>query len=113
VHIPAKNSRVVPMLIMPLVRKAMDLLNEIRIKQDLSSGNKFFFASDSANGHLQQFKVLKRVAAEANLDQPHLVRSTKLRKYLATMAQVSVCVLNSNFSVRASAYHAMYCTFTV
>lgn len=77
------------MLIMPLVRKAMDMLCDIRQQQNLSPGNKYLFASDSSNGHLQQFKVLKRVALEAKLDQPHLVRSTKLRKYLATMAQVS------------------------
>ena len=72
----------------------MDLLVKTRNEQIFAQGNKFFFASNSEDGHLHQYKVLARVAHEANLDKPDLVRSTKLRKYLATMAQVS-CIFHS------------------
>jgi hypothetical protein len=90
VHIPGKKSRVVPMLILPYIAKAMDLLLEVRQKNHIGHGNKFFFASQSEDGCLSQFKILQRVANEAGLKHPDLVRSTKLRKYLATMAQVGV-----------------------
>jgi hypothetical protein len=86
----------VAMLIMPLIKNAMDMIVKVRSEQNISPGNKFFFASNSEDGHLQQYKILARVANEANLEQPELVRSTKLRKYLATMAQVkffSHCLL--------------------
>ena len=89
VHIPAKKSRVVPMLIMPNVREAMDLVVCVRRENYISPVNKFFFATNSDDGHLLQYKVLSRIASEAHLEKPDLVRSTKLRKYLATMAQVS------------------------
>lgn len=72
----------------------MDLLVKTRNEQNLSRENKYFFASNSEDGHIQQYKVLARVANEAKLDKPDLVRSTKLRKYLATMAQVSYILIH-------------------
>ena len=90
VHIPGKKTRVVPMLILPTVRQAMDLLVETRQQNHVKLNNKYFFASDSMDGYLSQFKVLTRVANEAGLKKPHLVRSGKLRKYLATIAQVGI-----------------------
>jgi hypothetical protein len=90
VHIPGKKTRVVPMLILPFIREAMNLIVEVREKNHLSTKNKYFFASESDDGHLSHFKVLRRVAAEAGLKRPELIGSTKLRKYLATLAQVGI-----------------------
>ena len=116
VHIPGKKSRVVPMLIMPNIKVAMDQLVSTRQENHLSSENSYFFASSSTGGHLSQFKVLARVAKDAKLNKPELVRSTKLRKYLATMAQVSIFtgkkmllniffLLLSSVSINAEIFH--------
>jgi hypothetical protein len=90
VHIPGKKSRVVPVLILPLVKEAMDLLVDARRQNHIAPTNKYFFATESVDGHLFHFRVLRKVATEAGLPQPELIGSTKLRKYLATMAQVRV-----------------------
>lgn len=77
------------MLIMPLIAEAMSVLFEVRDENHLSAGNKYFFATNSDNGFLKQSKVLAKIAVAADLSQPLLIRSTKLRKYLATIAQVT------------------------
>jgi hypothetical protein len=89
VHIPGKKTRLVPMLILPSVSKGMNILVKTRRMHNLSLQNQYFFATDSVDGHLYQYKVLQKVASEAQLEQPNLVQCTKLRKHLATMAQVS------------------------
>ena len=88
VQIPGKRTRLVPILILPAIRKAMDCLLEIRNTRGIAPNNKYFFATDSLDGYLSQCKVLTDVTKAANLERPELVRSTKLRKYLATVAQV-------------------------
>jgi hypothetical protein len=88
VQIPGKRTRLVPILIMPAIRKAMDLLVDMRQKHTLMPNNRYFFASDSQNGYLDQWQVLKSQSDAAGLKRPDLIRSTRLRKYMATVAQV-------------------------
>jgi hypothetical protein len=88
VQIVGKRSRLVPILILPGICKAMDLLLSLRQKHKLMPNNKFFFASDSEGGCLNHWKVLKTVTDSAHLSNPDLVRSTRLRKYMATVTQV-------------------------
>jgi hypothetical protein len=86
------------MLLLPNVKYAMDLLVHTRQENNIAQQNQFFFASDSADGHLCQHTVLKRIAVEANLEKSDLFRSTKLREYLATMAQVGMCFITLSVS---------------
>lgn len=90
INIPGKRSRPVPMLLLPLVREAMDTLVHVRQKESFCPENKYFFASDSPNGYISQWKVLSEMSRRAQLQKPELMRSTKLRKYMATVAQVSL-----------------------
>jgi len=91
VQIPGKRTRFVPILIVPLVRKSMDVLVRVRTEMNLVPDNEYFFASDSPHGHLSSYKVLEHCTHEAHLQFPKRVRSTNLRKYMATVTQVSVC----------------------
>jgi len=56
------------------------------------SANKFLFALPKTKiSHLSFYRTLRRVAHEAGLKKPHLLTTTRLRKHLATMAQVHNC----------------------
>lgn len=88
VQIPGKRTRPVPILILPAVRKSMDLLVRIREQNNLNSNNPHFFASDSNNGYLDHCRILREISLAVGVERPELIRSTKLRKYMATVMQV-------------------------
>jgi hypothetical protein len=48
----------------------------------------YFFAS-SSTGYMNGWQALDNVAKAAKLERPDLIRSTLLRKYMATVAQMS------------------------
>lgn len=98
VNIPGKRSRVVPVLLLPHITVAMDTLVDVRQKEKFCLENKFFFASDSNNGCISHWKVLSQLCNDAELQKPKLIRSTKLRKYMATVAQVSFIHLYINYN---------------
>jgi hypothetical protein len=52
------------------------------------SSEQHVFAS-SSTGYLNGWQALDNVAKAAKLEQPDLIRSTLLRKYMATVAQMS------------------------
>jgi len=89
VQIPGKRTRFVPVLILPLVRQSMDILVRVRTEMNLMPENEYFFASDSSDGHLSSYKILRHCTQDAHLQFPTRVRSTNLRKYMATVTQVS------------------------
>jgi len=88
IQVPGKRNRKVPILITPDVSLAMQLLVESRQRCGVSAKNKYFFATDSTNGYLNTWLVLHNHAVAAHVDNPRLITSTRLRKYVATLAQV-------------------------
>jgi len=88
IQVPGKRNRRVPILITPEVGKAMELLANTRTQCGISKHNKFFFATDSTNGCLNTWLVLHNNALAAGLENPRLITSGRLRKYVATIAQV-------------------------
>lgn len=90
VHLPGKGmgARRVPLLLTPNVLTAMKLLMECRNMCGIPSTNVYFFASPSSNGYVDGWQVMDRVAKAAGLQKPHLIHSTPLRKYIATVTQV-------------------------
>lgn len=78
----------VPLLITSEVRDAMDLLRSTRTECGVPVDNKHFFATDSQNGFMNSWLVLHGVAIAAKVERPDLITSTRLRKYVATLAQV-------------------------
>jgi len=90
-HLPGKGtgSRRVPLLLPPDVIPAMDSLIEHRSHCGVLQDNVYFFAVPMSDvGHVNEWKVMSNVASSAGLARPDLVRSTRLRKYTATVMQV-------------------------
>lgn len=77
-----------PVLLTEDMVESMDILLNTRQSCGILPANKFFFALAGSMGHLRFFNVLKSVAARAGLKRPELLSTTRMRKYLATMAQV-------------------------
>jgi hypothetical protein len=93
---------------MPKVAEAMALLVRVRQENNLSPGNKYFFASNSTDGFLKQSKVLAKISSDADLRHPKLIRSTKLRKYLATVAQVKIMFCMRNWSCQRTVRQLLF-----
>jgi hypothetical protein len=91
VHLPGKGSgaRRVPLLLEPECVTAMDALVCHRTSCGIPEANVYFFASPSENNYINGWQAMDNVAKSANLAQPQLIHSTLLRKYMATVAQVS------------------------
>jgi len=91
VHLPGKGigSRRVPLIITPDVTRAMDVLVSTRKQCGIPQSNPFFFATATQNGYFDAWQVMRNVASEAGLDKPELIQSTNMRKYMATVTQVS------------------------
>ena len=88
VQVSGKRARPVPVLILPHIRAAMDMLESCRSEQSIMPANKHFFCTDSHNGSLSHCHVLRKCAEAAGCVQPDVIRSTQLRKYMATVSQV-------------------------
>ena len=89
VQVPGKRTRMVSILTTPDVRNAMDILCDTRAQCGIPSTNKYFFTTDLESGYLNGWLVLHNAAVAADVDKPHLFTSTRLRKYVATLAQAS------------------------
>jgi hypothetical protein len=91
VHLPGKGqgARRVPLLLTPDVVTAMDLLLKFRTDCDIPPSNIYFFATPSENGFLNSWKAMDNVSKLADLQKPELIHSTLLRKYIATVTQVT------------------------
>lgn len=91
VHLPGKGTgaRRVPLLLQPSCVASMDVLVKHREVCGIPKTNLFFFASPSPCNHINGWQAMDNVAKAAKLDQPSLIHSTLLRKYMATVAQAS------------------------
>lgn len=91
VHLPGKGTgaRRVPLLLQPCCITVMNILVENRTKCGIPESNVYFFASPSVNNHINGWQAMDNVATAAQLSHPKLIHSTLLRKYMATVAQVT------------------------
>lgn len=89
VHLPGKRNRRVPLVLSPDVKMAMDLLVSTRENSQIPKENPFFFSNGTECGYLSHWKVLRQQCVEANVERPELVTSTRLRKHISTVAQVT------------------------
>ena len=88
VQISGKRNRTVPVLLTPDVTKGIDCILSNREKVGVEKDNVFVFARTSGLNNVDACECLRRVAANAGVERPDLVRSTLLRKYIATVSQV-------------------------
>lgn len=86
-EINGKAKRNVPVLVTEGMKKGMDLL--IKYKDQAGLGhNKYIFCSSTGTSHLRGSDTIRRLASNAALKKPELVKSTGLRKHIATMSQI-------------------------
>ena len=93
IQVTGKRNRPVPILLTEDMSSCMQVLHDLRSQCGVCDGNQFFFALPrSANSHLYFFSVLQRVATAANMKKPQNLTTTRLRKHLATAAQVGIAL---------------------
>ena len=90
VQIPGKRKRTVPVLLHANDKEAIKSLIKHRNSAEVDENNPFVFAypSRSSLEPMRGHDCLRRVAERAELKDPAVVRSTKLRKYVATVSQI-------------------------
>ena len=93
------NKKVATLLTTEMVN-AMDLLIQTRNNCGLSATNVYIFANQ-AEGHIDTWQTLRKLACSAGCVHPDLISSNALRKYIATVCQVCTytCTVNMNFLV--------------
>ena len=92
VHVRGKRGRQVPILLTEEFVEAIDCLNSTRQAVGVSENNLYVFATPSRNSKnpIRGYQCLSNITkCIAGMEKPELIKSTKLRKYVATVAQVS------------------------
>ena len=90
VEIRGKKGRTVPVLLPRKLEQNIDLLLRWRQEAGVAKDNEYVFARPNFGSlePLRSSDVLRNFAKEAGLTNPHHITSTKLRKHVATVAQV-------------------------
>jgi hypothetical protein len=90
VEIIGKNRRKVPVILTEDVKAAIMVLNKSRQDCKVSESNEFIFAVNNGKSEnsLRGHDVLQKTCANVQLEQPNLVKTTNLRKYVATVSQL-------------------------
>ena len=97
VEVIGKRNRPVPILQTEDMTKAVNTLQDSRGKCNVDSRNQFLVVlSKTKQSHLSFSVTLHRIARQAGLKKTHLLTTTKMRKHLATMAQVVQFVYNNS-----------------
>lgn len=89
IQVMGKKGRRVPILILPSCRKAMELLVRTRDNAGIHSSNSYMFPTTTKDGHIDAWQALQKIAKKAGCQKVHLISATKLRKYAATVCQVT------------------------
>lgn len=90
VELFGKRGRLVPVLLSKALVDAIELLLKCRRVVGVHAENQYVFAclGNSPNSYIRGTNVLRRFSQECGAARPEALRSTKLRKHIATMTQV-------------------------
>lgn len=90
IEIVGKRGRTVPVLLTQSMKQALDLLVNARPAMKLERDNKFLFANVSPGSltHVRGTDVVRQFSAQSGVERPEAMRSTSLRKQIATMTQI-------------------------
>jgi len=89
IEIRGKCGRTVPVLLTKEMIQWIDHLLMLRKSASvISETNIFLFATLGEHAHFRGSDAMRKFAAECKAKQPHLLTSTKLRKHVASLAQV-------------------------
>jgi isopentenyldiphosphate isomerase len=89
-EIRGKRGRKVPVLLTEEMKESIDMLVSFREKAGVDPENKHLFACPT-NGSMHAIRgaaCLRTLVQESDLKHPESITSTKMRKHIATMAQV-------------------------
>lgn len=88
-EIRGKRGRGVPVLLTLEMQKAVEILIKMRISFNILEANPYMFAIPyTVNGAYRGTDCLRDAATKSGASSPELLRSTKLRKHVATMTQL-------------------------
>ncbi|KAL3837344.1 hypothetical protein ACJMK2_022708, partial [Sinanodonta woodiana] len=87
VQTQGKQNKVVPTLLTQEMIEALDLLVKFRGKCGVNKRNPYIFATHG-EGYISTWQVMQIASKASGCQQPELITSSRLRKYIATVAQV-------------------------
>lgn len=90
IEIVGKRGRVVPVILTAEMKKWIDLLSKCRQNVGVNLNNKYIFARAmyGSLNHVRGSDCLRAYSEACGAVQPKLLRSTKLRKQIATLSQI-------------------------
>ncbi|KAJ8051074.1 hypothetical protein HOLleu_04505 [Holothuria leucospilota] len=89
VKTPSKEGRMVPILLTPAIKKAMDLLVEKRSLVSIHPENPYIFADwESAMDSMNANMVFNTVALNVHLESAGLLQDPRLQQHVATISQI-------------------------
>lgn len=90
VEIVGKRGNTVPVILTADMKQQVDMLNAKRDQVGISQDNPYIFARacKGSNSHIRGSDCLRKAAEACGAKQPQSLRSTKLRKHIATVSQV-------------------------
>ena len=90
IEITGKRGRIVPVMLTAEMKSFTDILLEMRDKAGVAEHNTFFFArvNCESDSHIRGSDCLRKFTEEVPLKEPLLIRSTTLRKQIATYTQL-------------------------
>jgi hypothetical protein len=83
-----KRGRHVPILLSDVLCEAIELLNENRIAVGVPDTVEYLFGKPNSETYLKHCAEIRKFADNCGLERPDLIRTTDLRKHLATSIQV-------------------------
>ncbi|KAI3376190.1 hypothetical protein L3Q82_016405 [Scortum barcoo] len=88
IEIRGKRGRKVPVFLTERMKESIDLLITRRDEAGIPAENPYLFARPGAMTNIRGCDCLRRYAEESKAEHPELLRSTKLRKQVATLCQL-------------------------
>ena len=87
--IVGKRGRKVPVLLTPVMRESIDLMNEKREKCGVLKENEYLFALPHSVHYIRGSDCIRQFMNECDdIKHPKALTSTKLRKHIATLSTV-------------------------
>ncbi|TRY65314.1 hypothetical protein DNTS_029582, partial [Danionella cerebrum] len=83
-----KRGRKVPILLIERTKASLDFLIKKRTEVGVLDDNPFLFARIGTLTNIRGCDCLRKFAQESKVSRPELLRSTKLRKHVATLCQL-------------------------
>ena len=90
IEIRGKKGKTVPILLSSDMIESIDLLLKHRKDVGVVSGNRYLFARSNFGsvGHIRGSDCLRELSVQCGANEPENLRSTKLRKHIATVSQI-------------------------